>query len=251
MSSSLKSDVLLSAVFILCLACPASAANVVPDNPTFPEDILPIFQRSCQSCHRPGQMAPFSLLTYDDARPWVRSIKSNVEARYMPPWHLDRTVGEYDPDPSLTDAEIATIAKWVDSGALRGDMKNAPAPIDWPENTWRFGEQPDVIIKSPRIDVPAHSAELYPDPEVPSGLAEDRYIKWIQVLPGDAKITHHVMVFSITGAAANGSVTGGGTQDLDAIAALFGVDLPTDPVALNAFREQAAQFARGGVPTLL
>src|SRR6202795_2943008 len=99
-------------------------------NPTFTRDVLPIFQKSCQSCHRPDQMAPFSLLTYEDARPWARSIKSKVETRYMPPWHLDRTVGEYDPDPSLSDAEIATISRWVDNGAPKGDLKDAkPNPV--------------------------------------------------------------------------------------------------------------------------
>ena len=88
--------------------------TAVPANPTFAKDVLPIFQRSCQVCHRPDQMAPFSLLTYEDARPWARSIKQKVETRYMPPWHLDRSVGEYDPDPSLSDEEIGIITKWVD-----------------------------------------------------------------------------------------------------------------------------------------
>ena len=104
----------------------------MPANPTFTKDILPIFEKSCQACHRPGQMAPFSLLTYDDARPWVRSIKNKVETRYMPPWHLDRTVGEYSPDPSLTDFEIATISKWFDNGAPRGDMNDANKLLGYP-----------------------------------------------------------------------------------------------------------------------
>src|SRR5262245_44073216 len=77
----------------------AGAADSVPANPTFTRDVLPIFQKSCQDCHRPGQMAPFSLLDYESARPWARSIKEKVANRYMPPWHLDRTIGEYDPDP--------------------------------------------------------------------------------------------------------------------------------------------------------
>ena len=129
MTSFWKTVLLTGAAVALCAVTPAVAANVVPDNPTFAKDILPIFQRSCQACHRPGQMAPFSLLTYDETRPWVRSIKNKVETRYMPPWHLDRTVGEYEPDPSLTDVEIATISRWVDRGALRGDMRDAPPPI--------------------------------------------------------------------------------------------------------------------------
>src|SRR5262245_41273583 len=94
--------------------------GTVPAQPTFTKDVLPIFQKSCQECHRPGTMAPMSLLTYEEARPWARSIKEKVVTRYMPPWHIDRTVGEYYPDPSLSDAQIATIARWVDSGAPKG-----------------------------------------------------------------------------------------------------------------------------------
>ena len=81
-------------------ALPASdAAPGVPASPTFTKDVLPIFQKACQDCHRPGQMAPFSLVNYEDARPWARSIKDKVVTRYMPPWHIDRTIGEYSPDP--------------------------------------------------------------------------------------------------------------------------------------------------------
>jgi copper type II ascorbate-dependent monooxygenase-like protein len=250
MTLSWKSAALLSAAFTVWMVRSVAAANVVPDNPTFAKDILPIFEKSCQSCHRPGQMAPFSLLTYDDARPWLRSIRNNVETRYMPPWHLDRTVGEYDPDPSLTDVEIATIARWVENGAPRGDMRDAPAPVQWPaDNTWQFGEQPDLIIKSPKIDVPAQSPDMYPEPEVPSGMTEERYIKWIQVLPGDTKITHHVLVFSL--ASASAAATTAAAPDLAALAALFGVDLPGDPAQLAAFRAQVAALTRGGVPTML
>src|SRR5262245_51460149 len=244
MTSSWKVAGLLSAVIVVCAVRSVADANVVPDNPTFARDVLPIFQKSCQACHRPGQMAPFSLLTYDDARPWVRSIKTKVETRYMPPWHLDRTVGEYDPDPSLSDVEIATILKWVERGAPRGDMNDAPAPIQWPaENSWQFGEQPDLIIKSPAVDVPAQAPDMYPDPEVPSGMTEDRYIKWIQVQPGDARVTHHVLVFALGNTP---PVAGGApdtTPDLADVAAQFGLDLPTDAAELEAFRSQITQFA--------
>ena len=161
--------------------------------------------------------------------------------------------GEYDPDPSLSDVEIATISKWIEHGAPRGDMNDAPPPMQWPaDNSWQFGEQPDLIIKSPKIDVPAQSADMYPEPEVPSGMTEDRYIKWMQVLPGDTKVTHHVLVFALdnTPTSANGA-TGSATPDLATLAALFGVDLPVDPTELAAFRAQVTQFGRGGVPTML
>src|SRR5437879_2386607 len=87
----------------------------VPSAVTFTRDVAPILQKSCQNCHRPGSIAPMSLLTYEDARPWARSIKTKVTAREMPPWHIDRNIGltKFKDDPSLTDAEIATIVAWV------------------------------------------------------------------------------------------------------------------------------------------
>ena len=192
--------VLLTALALGVATLPAAgpdAATTVPANPTFAKDVLPIFQKSCQQCHRPGQMAPFSLLTYEDARPWARSIKQKVESRYMPPWHLDKTIGEYDPDPSLSDEQIATISKWVDSGSPKGDMKDAPAPITWTDdNAWQFGEEPDLVIHAPTANIPALGPDQYPTPSVPSGMTEDRYIKWIQVLPGARTIDHHILVFA-------------------------------------------------------
>src|SRR5262245_65148504 len=102
----------------LLVASPAVAADA-PSAPTFTKDVAPIMMRSCVSCHRPGQVAPFSLLTYEDARPWARSIKNRVSRREMPPWNLDPTVGikEILDDPSLSEHELQTIVKWVDTGA--------------------------------------------------------------------------------------------------------------------------------------
>ena len=95
---------------------------------TFSRDVAPILQRSCQNCHRPGSIAPMSLLTYKDARPWARSIQAKVVLRLMPPWHIDRNVGinRFKDDPSLSDAEIATISKWVDEGAPEGKPADMP-----------------------------------------------------------------------------------------------------------------------------
>jgi hypothetical protein len=197
-------------VFVACAAAvailPAAAAtDTVPAAPTFTRDVLPIFQKSCQDCHRPGQMAPFSLIKYEDARPWARSIKDKVVSRYMPPWHLDRTIGEYSPDPSLSDAEVATIAKWVDTGAPKGDPKDAPAPRTFAANdTWQFGEEPDIVVTSPPIKVPASGPDMYPEPEAPTGMTEDRYVKWVQVIPGDMQVVHHTLVFAVQDTPSNG-----------------------------------------------
>src|SRR5271169_1163002 len=125
----LSLSLLLAGSFACLMHSEARAADTQPA-PTFSKDIAPIFQRSCQNCHRPGSIAPMSLLTYKDARPWARAIKEKVVLRQMPPWHIDRNIGitKFKDDPSLTDAEIAVIANWVDQGALLGDPADLPLP---------------------------------------------------------------------------------------------------------------------------
>src|SRR5712691_1215934 len=97
-----------------------------PPSPTFYKQVLPILQKNCQSCHRPGQIAPFSMLTYESTRPWARSIKTKVESRQMPPWFADTQHGEFSNNPSLKPDEIDAIVKWVDAGAPAGDPADAP-----------------------------------------------------------------------------------------------------------------------------
>src|SRR5215471_87569 len=119
---------LLAVIALPCLAqTPAKTATATPA--TFEKDILPILQQNCQSCHRPGQIGPMPLLTYQQARPWARSIKQQVVARNMPPWHIDRHVGiqKFKNDISLSDKQIAMISKWVDDGAPQGNAAEAPA----------------------------------------------------------------------------------------------------------------------------
>src|SRR5215813_782253 len=113
---------LLVAAGICCLISSLAHAQV-PGTPTFSKHIAPIFQEKCEACHRPDSIAPMSLRTFQEARPWARSIKTKVESRQMPPWHIDKTVGiqQFKNDRSLTDAQIATIVKWVDNGAPEGD----------------------------------------------------------------------------------------------------------------------------------
>ena len=124
---------------------------------TFTADITPILQRSCQSCHRPGSIAPMSLMTYEDVRPWVRSIKQNVETHKMPPWFVDKTVGiqHFKDDRSLNDEEIATISRWVDGGAPRGNPADMPTPATFETNLYEWtiaddlGREPDLIVPIP------------------------------------------------------------------------------------------------------
>src|SRR3954447_6573266 len=118
------------------LAVPAAAlAADAPKTPTFTKDIAPIFQEKCEACHRPDSIAPMSLVTFTEARPWARSIKARVTDHQMPPWQIDRTVGiqKFKNDRSLTDDQVETIVRWVDAGAPQGDAKDMPPARRWPD----------------------------------------------------------------------------------------------------------------------
>jgi hypothetical protein len=178
---------------LAALAVAAPAAGQV----TFTKDVAPIVQRSCQHCHRPGAIAPMSLLTYEDARPWARSIKARVTAREMPPWHIDRNVGitKFKDDPSLTDAEIATIAKWVDAGAPRGNPADMPPPRQFSElDQWYIGK-PDVVVAMDKpYMLPAAGPDNIIDVLVDPGFTEDMYIMAVESKPVDPrsfKVVHH------------------------------------------------------------
>ena len=114
----------------LAVAGPVLAADTPAKPVTFSKDVAPIFQTKCQECHQPGSIAPMSLITFQEARPWARSIKERVATRQMPPWHIDRSVGvqKFKNDMSLTDEQVDTIVRWVDGGALQGDPKDLPPP---------------------------------------------------------------------------------------------------------------------------
>ncbi len=166
---------------------------------TFSKDVAPIFQKSCQSCHHPGTSAPMSLMTYDETRPWARSIKERVARREMPPWHLDKTVGirKYKNDISLSDGEIATIAKWVDSGSPQGNPADMPKPLDFTkENTWFIGP-PDLLVTTDDFKMYAKGSDWWIDQYAEVTLAEDRWIKAMEVKPSNRRIVHHAVVYAI------------------------------------------------------
>lgn len=153
---------------------------------TFAKDIAPILQRSCENCHRQNGVAPMSLSTYEEVRPWVRAIKRKTSAREMPPWFIEKNVGiqKFKDDPSLSDEEIATIAKWADDGAPRGNPADMPPPRQYATAAgagWSIGT-PDLIVSSPVITVkavaPDYNKEIGPSP---TGLTEDRYIAAVEV----------------------------------------------------------------------
>ena len=122
----------LAAAALLVFAGVAQAQQKGPA-PTFTKDVAPIFQEKCESCHRPDSIAPMSLRTYEEARPWAKSIRTRVASRQMPPWHIDKGVGiqQFKYDRSLSDAQIDTIVRWIDAGAPRGDSKDMPPAKDW------------------------------------------------------------------------------------------------------------------------
>jgi hypothetical protein len=174
-----------------------AAVQVSQPQVTFTKDVAPILQRNCQVCHRPGAIAPMSLLTYEDARPWARAIKEKVVRREMPPWYIDRNVGitEFKDDPSLSDADIAIISKWVDGGAPMGDPADMPAQRQFNDvDQWHIGK-PDYIVtmKKPYI-LPAHGPDNIVDILVDPGFTEDMYVMAVESKPADArsfKVVHH------------------------------------------------------------
>jgi mono/diheme cytochrome c family protein len=186
----------------------AAAAVLLPGrasaaDPTFTKDVAPIFQEKCEACHRPNSIAPMSLVTYEEVRPWARSIKARVAARQMPPWHIDKTVGiqEFQNDRSLSDEQIDTIVRWVDANAPRGDMKDMPAPKQWPdESVWNFaglfGGPPDLVLKSPAYTMPARAQDAWWKPVIETGITEPRWVRAIEMRPSTVKgrrITHHAL----------------------------------------------------------
>jgi hypothetical protein len=166
----------------------AAVPVTVPGEVTFSKDIAPILQRSCQNCHQPDGVAPMSLITYKDARPWAKAIRQRTllrdKAGVMPPWYVEKNIGiqHYKDDNSLSELELARIAKWVDSGAPEGNPGDMPAPRQLGDNSkWTLGE-PDLIVPSAEVTVkagdPDYWGELAPGP---TGLKEDRWVKSVEI----------------------------------------------------------------------
>jgi len=161
-------SVVLSAA--LPLASAAWAGNVTP---TFHKDIEPILQNRCQGCHRPGEAAPMSLLTFEDARPWAKAIRAAVLAGKMPPWSPEPQYGKFSNDLSLSTEEKAKIVAWVDAGVPEGKLSDAPPAKTFPQG-WQI-PQPDVVIEMPEaFDVPASGAVEYQFIRVPTNFTEDK-----------------------------------------------------------------------------
>ena len=194
--------VVLAALLVGVPAAAAAQAGAGGAEVTFTKDIVPIFQRSCQVCHRQGEMAPMSLVTYQEVRPWARSIRNRVVNREMPPWHIDKNIGiqNFKDDPSLSDAEIAMVAAWVDNGAPLGDPADMPPPVDFPDaSEWQIGE-PDLVVQYPTYEMPAEGPDLFGALYTELDLDDDRYIRAIQTRPADdpsRRVVHHALSFAV------------------------------------------------------
>ena len=175
---------------VLVAAVPASAQS-----PTFAKDVAPIFYSKCAECHRPTMFAPMSLIKYEDARPWARSIRNRVATRTMPPWGADPAHGTFKNDPRLSERDIETIAKWVDAGAPKGDDKDLPAAPQFVEG-WTIGQPDAVFTMEEEFTIPPSGAIPYKYFRVPTNLTEDKWIQAIEIKPGARAQVHHVIAFT-------------------------------------------------------
>jgi hypothetical protein len=187
---------------------------------TFSKDVAPILQAKCQSCHEPGSIAPMSLISYKDVRPWAKSIRQRVASRQMPPWHIDKSVGiqKFKNDMSLSDDQIATIVAWVDGGALEGNPGDLPParPVEtklyWQGERDGYGA-PDLIVRSPEYTMPAVSQDQWWRPMVDiQGLTEPRWVRMVEIRPTNImgrKILHHSLAHVVMNEADPDSINRG------------------------------------------
>ena len=180
-------------VLSLSTAFVSLAANA-PNQVTFYKDVLPVLQKDCQTCHRPGEAAPMSFLTYDSTRPWAKAIKTAVLTKKMPPWFADPHYGKFSNDRTLPQAAVNTLVAWADAGAPAGDPKVAPKPISWVEG-WRIGK-PDVVLNMEvPFEVPASGTIDYQYIVIPTGFTEDKYVQMAEARPGNPALVHHIIAF--------------------------------------------------------
>jgi hypothetical protein len=169
---------------------PAPAGN----QPTFSRDVAPILYAKCVSCHRPGEVAPMSLINYREVRPWAKAIREKVATRAMPPWHADTKYGKFRNDLSLPPREIDTLMRWVDAGAPEGNPAEMPKLPAFPEG-WQIGAPDHVFEMQAEYEIPARGTIDYQYFEVPTNFTEDRWMQAGEVRPGDRALVHHIIVY--------------------------------------------------------
>ena len=190
---AIAASVIILATAIITAGGPGEqyAAKPANDVPTFSKDVAPILYKNCATCHRPGEIAPMSLLTYAEARPWAKSIRDEVSDGTMPPWHADPKHGKFANDRSLTAADRDVLTRWANGGAPEGDPKDLPAAPKFVDG-WQLG-QPDTVLQLPvEYKVPADGFVEYEYFELPTNFTEDKWMEGLEVRAGNRAVVHHV-----------------------------------------------------------
>jgi hypothetical protein len=180
-------------VFGLTFVGLAAAAGPDDKEASFNRDVLPVLQKNCQSCHRPGEVAPMSFMTYQEIRPWAKAIKAAVLSKKMPPWFADPKYGHFQNDRRLSDTEVSALVGWADNGAPEGDAKDKPAPVQFMEG-WNI--KPDAVFTMPNaFEVPASGILEYQYVVVPTHFDKDMWVTAAEVRPGNRTVMHHVIIY--------------------------------------------------------
>ena len=220
---------------ILLLA--AASASAAENAPTYTKDVAPVVFKECASCHRPGEAAPFPLLTYQDTKKRAKLIAQLTKSRQMPPWKADKGDVAFRNERRLTDAEIAVFQQWTAAGMPEGDPKDLPAVPSFPEK-WSLGK-PDLVVKMPKAyHVPAEGRDIYRNFAVALNLDEDKWVRAIDFRPSAASVVHHTLFFyDPTGTSAKKELASGQVGmpgGMSAIAKLIGKGKKAEPSAASA-----------------
>jgi len=186
---------LVPVVFLVALSATAVSVRMTAQDSarsrtvTFNKDVLPILQKNCQNCHRPGEIGPMSFLTYKDTRPWAKAIKTAVIDRQMPPWFAEPGIGNFKYDRRLSDADLKTLSEWADNGAVEGDAKDMPKPLTF-QDGWNI--KPDMVIEMPKdFNVPAAGTVAYQNFLVKVNFPEDVWVVAAEMRAGNRQVLHH------------------------------------------------------------
>jgi mono/diheme cytochrome c family protein len=195
MKKNLYKSGIITASFIAIVLFAIVANQASTTKVTFTKDIAPILYKNCAECHRTGEIAPMSLLSYQEVRPWSKSIRERVADRSMPPWSADPNVGHWANDPRLSEKEIATISEWVSAGSPKGDDKDLP-PMPKFTDGWTIGTPDAVISMQEDYTVPADGTVPYLYFSMPTNFTEDKWISALEIRPGNRTVVHHVIAYA-------------------------------------------------------
>jgi hypothetical protein len=184
----------LIAAMTFALSLIGTTRSTTAATPTYSKDVAPILYKNCASCHRPGDIAPMSLLNYAQTRPWAKAIREQVATGQMPPWHATQAHGTFANDRRLSDQEKETVLRWIDGGAPQGNEKDLP-PVPKFTDGWEIGK-PDIVLTMPKpYDVPDSGEIAYQYIQVPTNFTEDKWVQAIELRPGNRKVVHHILLF--------------------------------------------------------